>query len=184
MKIMGNIGYKIGVILLLSCVLYIYIANIGVVRSYVEQPKGNMPVGEIVKGMRVEQTFWSDKSNISGFSVKLGTYARINQSTITFILQEDSGKVIYKNTVKADGLSDNAYYKVRFPPVKNSKNKEYHLILETKDASPGNAITAYSSQEDIYKGGILLIDGKKSSADLVFEIVFNDTFLQRSLFFL
>lgn len=156
--------------------LYVYLGNAGKVVEMILQTSGKSNVGEIQKGVIIEQSFHSEENNINGFSVKFGTYMRVNQGEIILGIKEKTGRVIYSTNIKTESLADNQYYNYRFPPIKHSKGKEYLLFIESLDNLPGQSVTVYSGENDPFKEGSLFINSKEvKDTDLVFSVFRNKT---------
>ncbi|MDY7991476.1 hypothetical protein UY286_10735 [Paenibacillus polymyxa] len=162
-------------IILLILLVYVYGANIGKITEVIAV-EGKENVGEITDGMEIGQSFYSNLNNLSGFSIKLATYARINQGDVIIgIRKYGENSDIYSTTVKAESLPDNTFYDVRFPPIKFSKDKEYYIFVKSSGGIPGKSITAYKSTKDAYAEGYLLINGVEKQGDLAFKVYFNKT---------
>lgn len=162
-------------IILLILFIYVYGGNIGKMTEVIATD-GKQNVGEITNGMEIGQTFKAPMNNLSGFSIKLATYARVNSGHVTIgIRNYGEDKAIYSTTIKAESLVDNTYYDMRFPPIKFSKDKEYYIFVSSTNGTSGHSITAYNSAQDIYKDGTLFIDGKEKTGDLAFKVYCNHT---------
>jgi len=48
-------------------------------------------------------------------------------------------------TVNGASIQDNKWHPFRFPPLLESKGRTYYFSLESANAAPGNALTAYLS---------------------------------------
>jgi len=161
---------------LLILMIYVYGGNIGTIDATIDQPLSDDIIGEISDGVEIEQTFYSPVNNISGFSIKLGTYMRENQGDIVFgIRKKATGRVIYSTRVKAESIVDNAYFDYRFPPIKGSRDQEYTIFIKSVGSPLGKSITAYRSSYNTYKEGELLVNHTKVDGDLAFKVVYNQT---------
>jgi len=123
----------------------------------ISQPVANQPIGEITGGITAGQTFYSTLPNLNSIDIEFATYARANTKDILFHLRErpDSSIDIITMRVNAQQIPDNQYYKFKFEPIKNSVNKSYYFFLESPNSFPGNAITIWSSKDDVYSQGSL-----------------------------
>ena len=171
----------IGVYLL--CVIGLYVHDF-VTHTYIEVPKIDVsqdsfdkPVGEIVQGVTVGQTFRSHQDNLNGISIMLGTYARKNNQDIIFHLKESLAdkQDIFRTTFNAATLKDNAFLDIKFPALKDSKGKEYYFEIESPKAKPGDAITIWSSDKPVYSDGELLLNGEKNPGALAFKTYYQGT---------
>lgn len=167
--------FKVLTITLFSLLIcYTFLGNSGVIRENLSQNIEDTTVGEIVKGGEVEQTFLNDQNNLSGVTIKLATYARINSGSIVIGIKKPGSKYnIYETTFKANSIMDNQLFEFRFPPIKFSKGKVYAISIRSLDGVPGDSITAYNSTGDSYKNGSLYIGGVKQEGDLMFKVFYN-----------
>lgn len=156
--------------------IYVYGGNVGRVQPAIQQTLGENVVGEITEGREVGQTFISPVNNLTGFSIKLATFMRSNKGDITVGIKKEGNKIIYSTTVKASSINDNSFFDFRFPPIKHSKGREYKIFIKSKGSSSGNSITAYMSNQDVYKEGSLTVNNEINNGDLVFKIYYNRTF--------
>ncbi len=143
------------------------------------QSYNNIPVGEIYGQMKIGQTFKADHKDLSAIEILLATYNRENKGTLIFRLKEglesEDDMVVLPCNMR--DVQDNTFYRFSFPKIENykgkeilfSKGKKYYFYLEAPHAEPGNAITIWSSSEDLYKGGEKIINGVPSRGDLVFK---------------
>lgn len=162
-------------IILVLLFIYVYGGNIGKMTEVIAVD-GDKNVGEINNNTEVGQSFYSTLNNLSGFSIKLATYGRVNAGHITLgIRNYGETKDIYSTTVKAESLADNTFYDVRFPPIKFSKNKEYYIYIKSTDGVDGKFITAYQSKSDVYSEGNFILNGVEQPGDLAFKVYFNKT---------
>jgi uncharacterized membrane protein YfhO len=126
------------------------------------------PIGEIVNGEVVKQSFTAEYNNLTNVSILLATYEKKFDETTKVdikLIENSTGKIIAESNIPAASIGDNQYYSFDFPKISDSKNKSYTLEI-TSNAKPGNAITAWSSDTDAYKGGSLSINDKPVAGDL------------------
>lgn len=159
---------------------YVYVGNMGKVNLAMEQIVEEQTTGELLKDNELGQTFVSKKSNLSGFSFKIGTYMRSNKSDIVLGIRELGERTdIYNVTLSASSLVDNDYFGINFPPIKFSKNKKFYIYAKSLDAAAGNGITLYSSKEDVYNDGSLYINNSEQPIDAAFKVYYNKTLFSR-----
>ena len=101
------------------------------------------PFGEITKGMVLQQSFVSDKNNLSRIDILLATYARSNSTHLRVELLENNTKLIYRKLVSEASLSDNSYFSILFPTIRQSKGHIFQIILSSPDGFSGNTVTAW-----------------------------------------
>lgn len=124
-----------------------------------------IPIGEIVSGVEVTQTFVTTKDFFSGIGLNLATYNRENNSKVLFEILNRGGVVVHSETVEAKTLKDNLPFAIAFEPQPRSGGMTYTLRISS-DGQPGSSITAWSSQENSIKNGLLKISGSPQVGDL------------------
>jgi len=112
-------------------------------------------VGEILPGKTLGQAFVSHQPNLCRIDVLLATYRRTNTCDLTFRLQTGFpvGEEVTAITVNGADVQDNRWHTFRFPPLLDSKGRTYCFALESANATPGNALTAYFSLGPYEFGG-------------------------------
>ncbi|AKB33544.1 Glycosyltransferase [Methanosarcina siciliae HI350] len=168
---MNNKRYlPIILLILISALFYAIPLNI----IDVNQNVNDKPIGEIKNGSNVGQSFTSNEDKLCEIDVSLATYARTNTEEIIFHLknQSGSGKDLVTIKINAKNVKDNSYYPFKFKPIENSKGKHYYFYLESPDSVPGNAITAWYSQNDKYEEGTAYLNHEKIDGDLKFRTLY------------
>jgi len=127
-------------------------------------------VGEILPGKTFGQTFVSHQPNLCRIDVLLATYRRTNTCDLTFRLQVGFpiGEEVTVITVKGARIQDNRWHTFRFPPLLDSKGRTYYFSLESANATPGNALTAYLSAGPTELGR-RYEDGRPGAGSLAFR---------------
>jgi hypothetical protein len=126
-------------------------------------------VGEILPMKTFGQSFVSHQPNLCRIDVLLATYCRTNTCDLTFRLRAgfSTGEEVAAITVKGITVQDNKWHPFRFPPLLDSKGRTYYFSLESANATPGNALTAYRySASEI---GGCYEDGRPGSGSLAFR---------------
>jgi hypothetical protein len=129
-----------------------------------------IPVGELVQGLQVTQTFLSTCPNLAEIDLYLATYARPNTHPLLVRVQEvGSGQVLLDQSIAGSAVRDNAWHEFPLAPVPDSAGKTYMITLSSPEGQPGNAISIWSSRTDAYPGGEANVNGIAINADLVFR---------------
>ncbi|MHB1004358.1 MAG: hypothetical protein ACYC3S_01805 [Chloroflexota bacterium] len=128
------------------------------------------PIGEIVPGFSVGQTFVAETNNLDGVALQLATYNRRNDCRLIFRLYDMSaGLEAYISEVACADIQDNAVRRFVFPTIEQSKGRTYLLTLESPDAGPGRAVTMWTTGKDAYTPGFLTINLEPQSGDAIFD---------------
>ena len=97
--------------------------------------------GEIVKGIKITQSFIAKESYLRSVSIAFATYKRKNYCNVIVSIYDDNGRQIGRNTVNAKFVLDNCFH--NFMIKKHlDVGRKYNLILQCNDGVRGNAVTA------------------------------------------
>ncbi|WZL73645.1 hypothetical protein QBE52_02605 [Clostridiaceae bacterium 35-E11] len=139
------------------------------VNTEFNQTNKEIPVGELINGMEVGQTFIAKEDNLSRIGITLATYARENDKEIEFGIREYGQKQNIK-TIKffAEDVEDNKIKEFKFMPILDSKGKKYYFYLKSQDSFSGNAITIWKTSGDSFEKGEIYVNNSKDTGDLTF----------------
>jgi hypothetical protein len=136
----------------------------------IAQRRADQPVGELLVSHTVSQSFYSPSDGLYQIDLPLGTYGHPVTSDLILHLTTSPDARDDLATVQVNGheIENNAYHSFRFPRQRGIAGRTLYFNLEAPDASPGNAITPYRSNEDAYQHGQAYYDGVVASNDLAF----------------
>ncbi|MHB1167124.1 MAG: hypothetical protein ACYC0N_01120 [Carboxydocellales bacterium] len=137
----------------------------------IDQKISDTPSGEITPNNIVGQSFVSNEDNLSRIEVLLATYARLNSKKVIFHLKEspESPKDIATVEIMASRVNDNQYQRFDFPLIKNSKGKTYYFYFESPESISGDAITVWSTKNNVFQEVNMYINHKSVSGTLAFR---------------
>lgn len=139
-------------------------------RTVIANTAAETPVGEIVAGTAVLQTF-PVGTRIDRLDVKFATYCGGKSGTVEVtVCGEQSGAVYAAVHLNAAHMEDNAYVEIPLDaPILPEKDRSCALCV-TADGSSGNAVTIWSSNADGIEGGVLTVNGEARLGDLVLTL--------------
>jgi len=139
------------------------------------QPKNDIPVGEIYGEKKIGQTFEAKHNNLSAIELLLATYNRKNTGEFIFHLKKEpsSQEDLYSYRKDISKVRDNKYFRFSFPRIKEAEGKKFYFYLEAPQSRPGNAITIWANSEDLYREGGKIVNGTPSEGDLVFKTIYD-----------
>ena len=120
------------------------------------------PVGEIVAGLRIEQSFVPNHDRLCAIGVSMATYGgRARDCRVVFSLRAAGSKnVVDDKIVPCSAIADNAWVRFDFRPLDGSKGQTLVLSVESPNGQPGNAATIWmASVPGIYPDGALSANG-------------------------
>jgi hypothetical protein len=129
------------------------------------------PVGELVAGLRIEQSFVPNHDRLCAVAVSMATYGgRARGCRVIFSLRADGSKnVIDDHVVPCSGIADNAWLRFDFRPLEGTKGQRLILSVESPNGRPGSAATIWMATEPgIYPDGALSLNGVPTPGSLRF----------------
>jgi hypothetical protein len=120
----------------------------------------------------------STRPNLYRIDLGTATYARSNTADVIFHLRADSTSQsdIVRVMVPGPEIQNERPTSIIFPPLADSQGKTYYFFIESPQATPGNAITLYGNQTDVYSEGTAYRDGQAVTGDLVFTAYSQDNY--------
>lgn len=127
--------------------------------TYTSQNAENL-VGQtefLVAKNKVSQKFKAERDDLVKVGIKTVTQDReINSKANIEIKEVENNKTIYNQDISLLGAKNDSYFEIEIDRQKNSKNKEYEIIITSLDAEEGNAtMFALATNDDttgeIYK---------------------------------
>ena len=97
----------------------------------------------------IKQSFKPTFDITRGFSVKIGTFSRDNNSNWKILLLESkTSKVIYEWNFNASKIIDNSYYKISLNcPLRLNKNKTYDLVVSSANCNQNTSLAFYCDSD-------------------------------------
>ena len=140
------------------------------------QVKNDIPAGELLASRPIGQTFLAQSNALRSIGVLLATYDRDLEGPLLFHLQEwnDAGNSIDLVTIEMDlsEIQNNAWRLFTFAPIENSLGKTYYFFFEAPESQEGQAITVWSTKDDTYSGGALIVNHTPENGDLSFMVYY------------
>lgn len=164
--------------------LLFVLVNVHVLRSVVQKafspPPGKIDViqteGEshlltLDRNNVVGQTFHSTINDLDQIAVKFHARGNYRNCHVIFRLKDAAEPRGNLANIKVPGsvIRDNAYHFFKFPALNNSKGKTYLFLIEGIDERGVAGISCFHTEDDAYKGGMALLNGKPLSIDLTFS---------------
>ena len=136
----------------------------------VDQPLFCCPTVEIDKSTTIAQSFISPQNNLSAIRVMFSNLNKPKSGEITFSLKEgrDKGKVPRQITFPLKRIKDNARYFFIFPPIKNSKDKEYLFCFSSPSQPTGKGISLWYESSDCCLEGTMMVNNTPTMGDIYF----------------
>ncbi|MCC5603685.1 methyltransferase domain-containing protein [Nostoc favosum] len=138
----------------------------------VSQDGLEITVGELISGRFVEQHVISAENKISYIRLKIGTFARLNTTQLYIDILDGEKKPIRHIAKSASLFDDNQLHTFSFEPITDSQGKNYFIRVSSTGIS-GSAVTLWCTRTSGHEQ--LIIDGKKSSNSLIYELGYTGT---------
>ncbi len=137
----------------------------------VSAQENEKPMEEIIDGSVIRQSFIAGNNRIHSIKLYGATYARINQGILKIrLIDAENGNQLEKWDVDVSALEDNQYFSLDMKNKQDLSGRKCVLEITSKGAFPGNAVTLYACQKNVYSDGEFSIDGKRQRGDLCFQI--------------
>ena len=105
----------------------------------------SMTIGEVIDGMKIEQTVAVPANELREISLMTATYGRANQGDLILTLSDLQGNELARQTAAASAFVDNKYTSIGLAePVLGRKGETLLLSITTQGCMPGNALTVYA----------------------------------------
>lgn len=128
-------------------------------------------VGEIFGTKRVSQEFTPDKNKLCRIDLFLGTFKRLNKCTIDLTITNDlNGDVLRHASLPAESVFDNDWASFTFAPL-DAAGQKLIVNVDSKNAAPGNALTAYFINHT-FVFGTLFYNDRKINGCLTFRLYY------------
>lgn len=113
-------------------------------RSTHQAPEDRHSLGELLPDRVVEQTLVCPDDHLSHVALMVGTYRRVNTSSLVLRILDDQGNTVREVTRPTATFGDNEFTVFHFEPIPESRDRTFQLWIASPDAQPGNAITLWA----------------------------------------
>lgn len=147
----------------------------------VEQEQASGLAGELLDGQSFGQTFTLQYDGLYRIDLYTATYARENTHPVIFRVRafpppnEGEGDWV-RLELPAAQISNSGPTVITFPPLAGVAGQTLYFSIESPGSVPGDAITVYRHDKDVYTGGQMVVDGQPVSGDLAFIAYTQETF--------
>lgn len=94
----------------------------------------------LISGNKVSQTFTSERNELVKVGIKTVTQDRLINSNVNIKIKEiETGKIIYDKNISLSEAKNDVYFEIEIDKQKESKDKEYEIIITSLDAVKENA---------------------------------------------
>lgn len=144
----------------------------------VEQERATGLAGELTGGHTFGQTFTLQYPGLYRIDLYTATYARDNTHPVIFRVKSspDAANNLVHLELPAAQISNSGPTIITFPPLTHTTDLTLYFSLESPRSVPGDAITVYRHEEDIYQGGQMFVDGQPTGGDIAFIAYTQETF--------
>ena len=129
------------------------------------------PVGELIKGVVVSQSFTAELDGLRKIDLLAATYARKNFGEVKIEVYEENTTIIFSEIRDVSKIADNSDLSVLIPIQPTSKSKKYLITFTSINGEPGNAITFWQNSTNPYQNGEARM-GSEVLGDLIFTLYY------------
>jgi hypothetical protein len=136
----------------------------------VEQEQASGLAGELLDGHSFGQTFTPHYDGLYRVDLYTATYARENTRPVIFRIMAalDTGEDLVRLEVPATQISNSGPTAITFPPLSGTAGLTLYFSVESPGSVPGDSVTVYRHEEDVYSGGEMFVDGQAAGGDMAF----------------
>jgi hypothetical protein len=148
----------------------------------VEQEQASGLAGELLDGHTFGQTFTPQYDGLYRIDLYTATYARENTHPVIFRILpspsqgEGQGGGLLRLELPAAEISNSGPTVITFPPLAGTAGQTLTFSIESPGSMPGDAITVYRQEQDVYPGGQMFVDGQPIGGDIAFIAYTQETF--------
>ena len=144
----------------------------------VEQEKASGLADELLGGHVFGQTFTLQYDGLYRLDLYTATYARENTQPVIFSIRAvpEAAEELVRLELPAAQISNSGPTVIIFPPLADTAGQTLYFSIESPGSVPGDAITVYWDEEDVYPDGQMFIDGQPTGGDIAFIAYTQETF--------
>jgi hypothetical protein len=131
-------------------------------------------LGEITSGIEIRQSYVAKNDNLLGLTIFVSTFNRNNTGNmIVKILDGDGVDVLRTIQINYSELKDNQYHEIKFPVLKETKDKVFIISITSDSVETNNAVTIWKDQKQ-FENTLLFSNGKIISGTLVGDLIYEN----------
>lgn len=166
--------------LIVLCVILLSLTGCVLGGPEVEQERASGLAGELLDGHSFGQTFQLQYGGLYRIDLYTATYARENTHPVFFqycaSLACQGGDELLRLEIPATQISNSGPTVINFPPISGTAGRILYFFVESPGSVPGDAITVYRNDTDVYAGGQMYVDGKPTGGDIAFIAYTRETY--------
>lgn len=136
----------------------------------VQQEEATGLASELLDGHAYGQTILPHEDGLCRIDLYTATYARTNSKPVIFRVRttQDAAGDLVRIELPAKNISNSGPTIINFPPLIKIADQRLYMSVESPGSVPGDAVTVYRSDKDVYPDGQMYVDGKPTEGDLAF----------------
>ncbi len=146
----------------------------------VEQESATGLAGELIDSHSFGQTFTIQYNGLYRIDLYTATYDRENTHPVVFRICTspacNGGEELQRLEMPATQISNSGPTVIAFPAIAETAGRSLYFSVKSPGSFPGDAITIYRNDTDIYPGGQMYIDGQPTDGDIAFIAYTRETF--------
>lgn len=142
----------------------------------IEEKNGDSIVGEMVKGVNIEQTFQANVEELEKIGIMFSDYGRSNVNSIQVNVQNiDTQEILLEDIVSGENVGTNAYYYFDVTKPARVKGNQIKISITGLEGEGQKSSTVvYNSQYQL-ENGDLFINGVETPGTLCFSMLGRDS---------
>lgn len=166
--------------LIVLCTILLLLTGCTVGGIDVEQESATGLTGELLDGHSFGQTFTLQYNGLYRIDLYTATYARENTHPVVFRICTypacQGGEEYLRLELLATQISNSGPTAITFPPIAGTAGHTLYFSVDSPGSIPGDAVSIYRNDKDIYPDGQMFIDGQPTEGDIAFIAYTRETF--------
>jgi hypothetical protein len=166
--------------LVILCIILFSLTGCTVGGIDVEQESATGLAGELLDGHSFGQTFITQYDGLYRLDLYTATYDRENTHPVVFRICSSptcqAGEELQRLELPAAQISNSGPTVITFPTITGTAGHTIYFSVESPGSVPGDAISVYRNDTDVYPDGQMFIDGQPTNGDIAFIAYTHETF--------
>jgi hypothetical protein len=126
----------------------------------------------IIQGTTVSQVINVSGSTVKKVSVFIGTYVRINTSTIDFsMIDIKTQETLFIKTLETRKMKDNSWHVIDVPNIPVNQDNLYEFRFTSSDSAVDNCVVIYSTEASVSEICYGMVNGEKQNFNFCIKIL-------------
>lgn len=127
--------------------------------------------GVLLEGEEISQTFVSDENTIDGVNLKVSIVGKVDEAVLKCAVVDNETLQITESSVKVSDLENNKFNKIKLPEIKNTKDKQFTLVLSVENTDEQQGLSFYYDPSLENSEQKLSVRGNEETGTIVARVI-------------